>query len=98
MVSGVPLSIYEGESGLDAVHLIRYLERAPNPVAELTAARRLLNPRGLLYLDIGRDGPWTITIDAARRLIEAAGFRVVRRFGRFTLNRRAPLRLLCRRY
>ena len=82
----------------DGLFLVRHLENSPDPGTEMKTARQFLNPGGLLYLEIGANGPWTIPITAARRLIEAAGFRIVKRAGRYSLSRSRPLRLWCRRY
>jgi predicted RNA-binding Zn-ribbon protein involved in translation (DUF1610 family) len=82
----------------DGLFLVHHLEYCPDPCAEMRRARTMLTPGGILYLEIGKDGPWTIPMAAARRLIEAAGFRIVKRVGRFSLDRSRPLRLWCRRY
>jgi len=82
----------------DGLFLVRHLEYSPDPSAEMKTARNMLTTGGILYLEIGTDGPWTIPMAAARRLIEAAGFRIVKRVGRFSLDRSRPLRLWCRRY
>ena len=82
----------------DGLFLVRHLENSPDPGAEMKTARQFLNPGGLLYLEIGTHGSWAIPITAARRLIESAGFRIVKRIGRIGLNRSRPLRLWCRRY
>lgn len=70
----------------DAIVLLYHLERAPDPMAEMRAARRLLKPGGLLYLDVGKDGAWSIPLNAVRRMIENAGFKVERRLGWFKLR------------
>jgi len=82
----------------DGLFLVRHLEYCPDPGTEMRTARNMLTPGGILYLEIGKDGPWAIPMAAARRLIEAAGFRIVKRVGRFGLDRTRPLRLWCRRY
>lgn len=99
---GCPLAGRAMDRTFGAMILIRHLEHSFNPATELDTARRLLTPGALLVLEIGAPSlsgtRWQIPVRAARRLLENAGFAVVRRVGRFSLKRHAPLRLVCRRY
>lgn len=106
--TGAELNDQHGNAPFDAVLLLGHLEQSADPVRQLMAARAMLKARGLLYLEVTDGeryggGHWRIPLKALRRLIEHAGFRVVKRPGRFSLDRFSPwkdrpLRLWCRRY
>ncbi|RMF07849.1 MAG: methyltransferase domain-containing protein [Alphaproteobacteria bacterium] len=84
--AGVPLPAGSARALYDAIVLLHHLERAPDPVAEMRAARRLLKPGGLLHLDVGEDGGWVIPLNALRRMIENTGFLVQKRVDRSSLR------------